>query len=139
MITEDEMNQEVQLRMPWTYRIDWGTNQLMQGADGRYIRTSSYAEYLEEVCKKILNTKRFQYQIYSDRMGVDYFDHIGKVPKYVSLSMIQREAEDALEAHPEIERAEVSEVRFVENRVAFFVSIEGVRGKTKVVVNTWQQ
>ena len=65
--------------IPWTYRFDWKTKQFMQGPDGRYVRTQTYAEYLEESAKKILNTKRFRYAIYSENYGVDFLTDIGRM------------------------------------------------------------
>lgn len=125
--------------IPWTYRFNWETKQLVTGLDGRYLKTTTYDEYLEEVAKKILNTKRFQYSIYSDRMGVDFLRDIGKLRNQVSLPDIKVQVEEALEAHSEIERADVVDIHFEHNQVVFTVEIEGVRGKTKVEVNVWQR
>ncbi|MBG9789779.1 DUF2634 domain-containing protein [Brevibacillus laterosporus] len=125
--------------IPWTYKLDWTTFQFIKGTDGRHVKTSTYAEYLEEIAKKILHTKRFQYAIYSDRIGVDFFEHIGKLPKHVPLALIKRDVEDALEAHSEVERAEVLDIKYRDNRIALRLEIEGVRGKTKVVVDIWQR
>lgn len=123
--------------IPWTYRFDWQTKQLMQGPDGRYVRTKTYAEYLEEVAKKILNTKRFRYAIYSENYGVDFLSDVGRMRSALSLPVIKTQAEEALEAHSEIERAEVLDIRFKDNRVIFFLEIEGVRGRTRTEVDTW--
>ncbi|QDX95313.1 DUF2634 domain-containing protein [Brevibacillus laterosporus] len=125
--------------IPWTYKLDWSTYQFVKGTDGRHVKTSNYAEYLEEIAKKILHTKRFQYAIYSDRMGVDFFEHIGKLPKHVPLTLIKRDVEDALEAHSEIERAEVTDSRYTDNRIALRLEIEGTRGNTKVVIDIWKR
>lgn len=124
---------------PWTYRFDWQTKQLRQGLDGRYLRTKTYAEYLEEISKKILHTKRFAYAIYSERMGVDYLSDIGKMRSRISLPVVIRQVEEALEAHSQIKRAEVEEIRFEEAAIFTAVSIEGVNGKTRLEVNVWQR
>ncbi|MGG3873230.1 DUF2634 domain-containing protein [Brevibacillus laterosporus] len=134
---EDREVKEEKETTPWAFKMDWSTRQLIKGADGRHVKTSNYAEYLEEIAKKILHTKRFQYKIYTDRVGVDFFEHIGELPKNVPLAIIRREVEDALEAHSEIEGAEVTDINQKENRVAFTVQIEGVRGKTKAVIDIW--
>ncbi|RFB28411.1 DUF2634 domain-containing protein [Brevibacillus sp. VP] len=136
---EDREAKEEKETTPWTYKMDWSTRQLVKGADGRHVKTSNYAEYVEEIAKKILHTKRFQYAIYSDRIGVDSFEHIGKLPKHVPLAIIRRDVEDALEAHSEIEGAEVTDITLKEKRVAFSVQIEGIRGKTKAVIDIWQR
>jgi hypothetical protein len=123
--------------IPWTYRYDWQTKQLIQGPDGRYVRTKTYAEYLEEVAKKILNTKRFRYAIYSENYGVDFLTDIGRMRSGLSLPVIKTQAEEALEAHSEIERAEVLDIRFEDKRVVFSLEIEGVRGRTRTEVEAW--
>lgn len=125
--------------MPWTYRMDWKTRQLMQTPDGRYQKTTTYAEYVEEVAKKILQTKRFQYAIYSANYGVDFLADIGKMRSQISLPVIKRQAEEALEAHVEIEQSEVVDIAFVGDKVVFTVQIEGARGKTKMEVDIWQR
>ncbi|MGC5327112.1 DUF2634 domain-containing protein [Brevibacillus sp. SYSU BS000544] len=125
--------------IPWTYRFNWENKQLVTGLDGRFLKTLTYAEYLEEVAKKILNTKRFQYSIYSERMGVDFLDDIGKLRNQLSLPAIKVQVEEALEAHSEIEQAEVTDIHFEHEQVVFTVAIEGVRGKTRVEVNVWQR
>lgn len=131
------METEQESPMPWTYKFDWSTYQLKKGLDGRYMKTETYAEYLEETAKKILNTKRFQYAIYTENYGVDYFDNIGHLPKNVQLLLIKNEAEEALEAHNEIEKADVQDIQFRNKGIWFSIEIEGVRGKTKVEVTTW--
>ncbi|NGQ95003.1 DUF2634 domain-containing protein [Brevibacillus sp. SYP-B805] len=136
---ESQLIQSPDDPIPWTYRFDWQNKQLMQGPDGRYVRTQSYAEYLEEVTKKILNTKRFRYAIYSENYGVDFLTDIGKMRSVVSLPVIKTQAEEALEAHSEIERAEVIDIRYEDNRVIFSLEIEGVRGRTRTEVDVWQR
>jgi len=125
--------------IPWTYKFDWEAKQLAQGADGRYLRTSTYAEYLEETAKKILNTRRFRYAIYSDRYGVDFPYKFGVMRSAISLPVIKREIEEALEAHSEIERAEVVDIRFEGNRVVVSLEILGIRGSTRTEVDVWQR
>jgi hypothetical protein len=134
---ESQLAQSPDDPIPWTYRFDWKTKQLMQGLDGRYVRTQTYAEYLEEVAKKILNTKRFRYAIYSENYGVDFLTDIGRMRSALSLPVIKTQAEEALEAHSEIERAEVLDIRFEDNRVIFSLEIEGVRGRTRTEVDAW--
>jgi Protein of unknown function (DUF2634) len=134
---ESQLVQSPEDPIPWTYRFDWQTNQLIQGPDGRYVRTQTYAEYLEEVAKKILNTKRFRYAIYSENYGVDFLTDIGRMRSGLSLPVIKTQAEEALEAHSEIERAEVLDIRFEGNRVIFVLEVEGVRGRTRTEVDAW--
>ncbi|RAT98383.1 DUF2634 domain-containing protein [Brevibacillus sp. Leaf182] len=125
--------------IPWTYKFDWTKKQLMQGSDGRYLRTTTYSEYLEETAKKILNTRRFRYEIYSERYGVDFLYEIGRMRSGISLPAIKTQAQEALEAHSEVERAEVVDIRFEDNRVIFLLEMEGARGTTRTEVNTWQR
>ncbi|UFJ40115.1 DUF2634 domain-containing protein [Brevibacillus humidisoli] len=131
--------QDEQTPIPWTYKFDWETKQFRQGPDGRYLRTTSYAEYLEEAAKKILNTRRFRYAIYSERYGVDFLYEVGRMRSGISLATIKTQAQEALEAHSEIERAEVMDIRFEGNGIIFSLEIEGVRGTTRTEVDAWQR
>lgn len=125
--------------LPWTYRFDWETRQLVQGPDGRYVRTTTYTQYLEETAKKILSTRRFRYPIYSERYGVDFLTNQGRLRSGISLAVIKAQAQEALEAHSEIESAEVLDIRFEGNQVIFHGEIVGARGSTRVEVNAWQR
>lgn len=136
---ESQLVQSPDNPIPWTYKSNWQTNQFEQGPDGRYLRTTSYAEYLAETAKKILNTRRFRYAIYSERYGVDFLYEVGRMRSGISLATIKTQAQEALEAHSEIERAEVNEIRFEGSRVIFGLEIEGVRGTTRTEVDTWQR
>jgi hypothetical protein len=136
---ESQLVQSPDSPLPWTYRFDWKTRQLVQGPDGRYLRTTTYADYLAEIAKKIMQTKRFHYAIYSAHYGVDYLADIGKLRSQISLPVMKRQVEEALEAHQEIEQAEVTDIRMGQNNVLFTVKIEGTRGKTKVEVDVWQR
>ncbi|MFI8712705.1 DUF2634 domain-containing protein [Brevibacillus brevis] len=136
---ETQLVQSQDNPIPWTYKFDWTTKQLMQGPDGRYLRTATYAAYLEETAKKILNTRRFRYEIYSERYGVDFLYETGRMRSGISLPAIKTHAQEALEAHSEVERAEVVDIRFEDNRVIFLLEIEGMRGTTRAEVNTWQR
>lgn len=137
--TDAAITQSEETPLPWTYRFDWETRQLMQGPDGRYVRTKTYTEFLEETAKKILSTRRFRYPIYSERYGVDFLTNQGRLRSGISLAAIKAEAQEALEAHSEIERAEVLDIRFEGNRVVFHGEIEGTRGSIRVEVNAWQR
>ncbi|NRS51773.1 DUF2634 domain-containing protein [Brevibacillus sp. HB2.2] len=136
---ETQLIQSVDDPIPWTYKFDWTTKQLMQGTDGRYLRTTTYEEYLEETAKKILNTRRFRYEIYSEQYGVDFLFEVGRMRSVISLPIIKTQVQEALEAHSEVERAEVVDIRFEDNRVIFSLDIEGTRGTTRTEVNTWQR
>ena len=137
---ESQLLQSSDNPIPWTYRFDWQTKQLAQGTDGRYLRTATYAEYLEETAKKILNTRRFRYEIYSERYGVDFLYDVGRMRSGISLATIKTQAQEALEAHSEIERAEIIDIHFEDNRVVVFaLVIEGIRGTTRMEVDAWQR
>ncbi|WP_409177505.1 DUF2634 domain-containing protein [Brevibacillus fortis] len=136
---ETQLVQSADNPIPWTYKFNWTTKQLQQGPDGRYLQTTTYAEYLEETAKKILNTRRFRYEIYSERYGVDFLYETGRMSSGISLQTIKAQAQEALEAHSEVERAEVVDIRFEDNRVIFELEIEGTRGTTRTEVFTWQR
>ncbi|MFC8685655.1 DUF2634 domain-containing protein [Brevibacillus porteri] len=136
---ETQLVQSPDNPIPWTYKFDWTTKQLQKGPDGRYLRTTTYEEYLAETAKKILNTRRFRYEIYSERYGVDFLYETGRMRSGISLPAIKTQAQEALEAHSEVERAEVVDIRFEDNRVIFSLEIEGTRGTTRTEVNTWQR
>ncbi|WP_103110783.1 DUF2634 domain-containing protein [Brevibacillus reuszeri] len=136
---ESQLVQSPDNPIPWTYKFDWVTKQLLQGPDGRYIKTATYAEYLEEVAKKILNTRRFRYEIYSERYGVDFLYETGRMQSGISLPVIKTQAQEALEAHSEIERAEVVDIKYEGSRIIFSLEIEGVRGTTRTEVDAWQR
>lgn len=136
---EEILAQGTELPIPWTYRFDWETKQLRQGPDGRYLRTKTYVEYLEETVKKILHTRRFRYAIYSERYGVDFLSGKGRMRSALSLSVIKAQVQEALEAHSEIEHAEVLDIRFEGNRVILHVEITGMRGSTRMEVDAWQR
>lgn len=137
--TEERLAQVVEVPIPWTYQFDWDTRQLKQGPDGRYLRTTTYAQFLEETVKKILNTRRFRYSIYSERYGVDFLTDRGRMRSGISLSVVKTQAQEALEAHSEIERAEVLDIRFEGSRVIFHMEIAGARGTTRMEVDAWQR
>ncbi|RNB81089.1 DUF2634 domain-containing protein [Brevibacillus nitrificans] len=137
--TEAAVTQSEAAPVPWTYRFNWETGQLLQGPDGRYLRTTSYEQFLEETAKKILHTQRFRYAIYSERYGVDFLTNRGRLRSGISLAVIKAQVQEALEAHKEIERAEVLDIRFEGNRVVLQGEIVGSRGSTKVEVNAWQR
>lgn len=88
---------------------------------------------------KILHTRRFRYAIYSERYGVDFLADKGRMRSGMSLSVIKAQAEEALEAHSEIERAQVQDIRFEGDRVVLHLEIEGVRGTTRMEVDAWKR
>jgi hypothetical protein len=137
--TEDILTAQTDEPIPWTYQFDWETKQLKQGPDGRYLRTRTYAEYLQETVHKILHTRRFRYAIYSERYGVDFLAEKGRMRSGLSLPTIKAQTEEALEAHSEIERAVVQDIRFAGGRVILQLEIEGTRGTTRLEVDAWQR
>lgn len=137
--TDAAITQLEETPLPWTYRFDWETKQLLQGPDGRYLKTTTYTEFLEETAKKILSTRRFRYSIYSERYGVGFLTNQGRLRSGISLAVVKAQAQEALEAHSEIERTEVVDIRFEGNRVIFHGEIVGTRGSTRVEVNAWQR
>lgn len=89
--------------------------------------------------EKILHTRRFRYAIYSERYGVDFLSDKGRMRSALSLPVIKAQVQEALEAHSEIERAEVLDIRFEGNRVILYVEIAGIRGSTRMEVDAWQR
>ncbi|WP_139491517.1 hypothetical protein [Brevibacillus dissolubilis] len=47
--------------------------------------------------------------------------------------------QEALEAHSEIEQADVQDVRFEQNRVTHTLSVLGMRGETRMEVDVWKR
>lgn len=137
--SEEQLSGQTEGPIPWTYKFDWETRQLVQGPDGRYVRTASYPEFLEETAKKILHTRRFRYPIYSERYGVDFLTNLGRLRSGIPLAVVKAQAQEALEAHSEIERAEVVDIKFAGNKIVFQVEIEGARGSTRLEVSAWQR
>jgi len=138
-ITDADLASPENPPIPWTYKMDWTTRQFVTGPDGRLLKTETYQEYLEEIAKKILNTKRFAYEIYTDKMGVDFQNDVGKMRALISLPVIKTQAEEALEAHSEVDRAEVLDIRFEDDSIRFSLQIEGVRGTLKTEVSAWRR
>jgi hypothetical protein len=125
--------------IPWTYVFDWETRQLLTDADGRYLRTKTYRDYLDQVIQKVLRTKRFAYGIYSEQYGVDFLADIGKMRASVSLAVVKQQIIEAVEALAEIEQADVTDIRFADERVMITLQVEGKRGETELEVSIWSR
>lgn len=101
-VDEVELAESVPSETKWTYVVDYLNRRAVFGDDGRPLKTKTYREYLIQTAMKILSTERFQYVVYDDQIGVSKSEW----PGWEDVE-IKRDMEEALTAHPEIERAEV--------------------------------
>ncbi|WP_305025641.1 DUF2634 domain-containing protein [Paenibacillus lacisoli] len=109
----------------WTYVTDFRNRRAVFDDAGRPEKTKTYAEYLTQTALKILNTERFQYVIYTGNMGVERSEWPGWEDAEIS-----RDIEEALTAHPEIERAEVVSMERRGQEMSLTIRIEGTAGST---------
>lgn len=109
----------------WTYVTDFRTRRAVLDEAGRPQKTRTYGEYLIQTAMKILNTERFQYVIYSGNVGVERSEWPGWEDTEIS-----RDIEEALTAHPEIERAEVLSIERRGQDMSLTIRIEGLAGST---------
>lgn len=101
-VDEVELTESVPSETKWTYMIDYRNRCAVLTDDGLPRKTDTYEEYLIETAMKILNTERFQYVVYGEDIGVQRSDW----PSWEDIE-IQRDIEEALTAHVEIQQAEV--------------------------------
>ncbi|ERI04908.1 DUF2634 domain-containing protein [Aneurinibacillus aneurinilyticus] len=113
----------------WTYVIDFEKRCLVLEDDGRPRKTKTYKEYVIQTAMRILNTERFQYVIFDEAIGVEKSEW----PAWEDIE-IKRDAEEALEAHSEIEKAEVLHMERIENKLRMGIRIVGVSATVEVEV-----
>lgn len=111
----------------WTYVIDFEKRCLVIGDDGRPLQTKTYEEYLVQTAMRILNTERFHYVIFDEDVGVERSEW----PHWENVE-IKRDTEEALEAHSEIEQAEVLEMTREGNKMRMRIRIIGISGTVEM-------
>ncbi|ERI05152.1 DUF2634 domain-containing protein [Aneurinibacillus aneurinilyticus] len=111
----------------WTYMLDFRNRCAVVDEDGRARKTKTYAEFLIQTAMKILNTERFQYVVYSEDIGVEKSEW----PGWEDVE-IKRDMEEALTAHPEIQRAEVLSIERDAHEVYVRIHLVGLAGTAEV-------
>lgn len=111
----------------WTYMLDFRNRCAVVDEDGRPRKTKTYAEFLIQTAMKILNTERFQYVVYSGDIGVEKSEW----PGWEDVE-IKRDMEEALTAHPEIQRAEVLSIERDAHEVYVRIHLVGFAGTAEV-------
>ncbi|ERI10219.1 DUF2634 domain-containing protein [Aneurinibacillus aneurinilyticus] len=124
---EIELYEDTPSEDKWTYMIDFRNRCAVVDEDGRPRKTETYAEFLMQTAMKILNTERFQYVVYSADIGVEKSEWSG----WEDVE-IKRDMEEALTAHPEIERAEVLSMERDAHEVHVKIHLVGLAGTAEV-------
>ncbi len=124
---ESELYEDTPSEDKWTYMIDFRNRCAIVDEDGRPRKTETYAEFLVQTAMKILNTERFQYVVYSADIGVEKSEW----PGWEDVE-IKRDMEEALTAHPEIERAEVLSMERDAHEVHVKIHLVGLAGTVEM-------
>lgn len=111
----------------WTYMLDFRNRCAVVDEDGRPRKTKTYVEFLIQTAMKILNTERFQYVVYSEDIGVEKSEW----PGWEDVE-IKRDMEEALTAHPEIQRAEVLSIERDAHEVYVRIHLVGLAGTAEI-------
>ncbi|WP_342356825.1 DUF2634 domain-containing protein [Paenibacillus alvei] len=124
-IDEVELTETVPSSSKWTYTIDYRNRCAVLTDEGLPRKTSNYEEYLIQTAMKILNTERFQYVIYGEDIGVQRSEW----PGWEDIE-IQRDIEEALTAHVEIQQAEVLSIVRDGQDMHLRIKLTGLAGTT---------
>lgn len=124
---EIELVESVVSEKKWTYVIDYRNRRAVLTEDGYPKKTSTYAEYLIQTALKILNTERFRYVLYGGEVGVERSEWSA----WENVE-IKRDMEEALSAHPEIERAEVESMEQDGQEMHLRILITGLAGQAEL-------
>lgn len=124
-ISEVELTETVPSETKWTYMIDYRNRCAVLTDDGLPRKTRNYEEYLVQTAMKILNTERFQYVVYGEDIGVQRSEW----PGWEDIE-IQRDIEEALTAHVEIQQAEVLSMTREGQDLHLRVKLTGLAGTT---------
>ncbi len=127
-ISEDELVPEARSAEKWTYKYDFLNRRMLLTDTGQPIRTATYQEYLREVALKILNTERFQYIVYDEEYGVERSEWAAW-----DNADVARDMEEALTAHSEIDRAEVTELTRQPPRCFVSIKITALAGEIELI------
>lgn len=126
-IADEGLIPEARSAEKWTYKYDYLNRRMLLTDTGKPIRTATYQEYLREVALKILNTERFQYIVYDEEYGVERSEWAAW-----DNADVARDMEEALTAHSEIERAEVTELTRRPPRCFVSIKLEGLAGEIEL-------
>jgi Protein of unknown function (DUF2634) len=124
-ISEVELTETVPSETKWTYMIDYRNRRAVITDDGLPRKTRNYEEYLIQTAMKILNTERFQYTVYGEDIGVQRSEW----PGWEDVE-IQRDIEEALTAHVEIQQAEVLSMTREGQDLHLRIKLTGLAGTT---------
>lgn len=124
-IDEVELTETVPSETKWTYMIDYRNRLAVLTDDGLPRKTRNYEEYLIQTAMKILNTERFQYVVYGEDIGVQRSEWTG----WEDVE-IQRDIEEALTAHVEIQQAEVLSMTREGQDLHLRIKLTGLAGTT---------
>lgn len=124
-IDEVELTETVPSETKWTYMIDYRNRCAVLTDEGLPRKTSTYEEYLIQTAMKILNTERFQYVVYGENIGVQRSEW----PGWEDVE-IQRDIEEALTAHVEIQQAEVLSMERNGQDMHLKIKLTGLAGTT---------
>ncbi|MCY7484339.1 DUF2634 domain-containing protein [Paenibacillus alvei] len=124
-IDEVELTETVPSETKWTYMIDYRNRCAVLTDEGLPRKTSNYEEYLIQTAMKILNTERFQYFVYGEDIGVQKSEW----PGWEDVE-IQRDIEEALTAHVEIQQAEVLSMTREGPDLHLRIKLTGLAGTT---------
>lgn len=122
-IDEVELTETVPSETKWTYMIDYRNRCAILTDEGLPRKTRTYEEYLIQTTMKILNTERFQYTVYGEDIGVQKSEW----PAWEDIE-IQRDIEEALTAHVEIQQAEVLSMTRDSQDMHLRIKLTGVSG-----------
>lgn len=124
-IDEVELTETVPSETKWTYMIDYRNRSAVLTDEGLPCKTRTYEEYLVQTAMKILNTERFQYVVYGEDIGVQRSEW----PGWEDVE-IQRDIEEALIAHVEIQQAEVLSMTREGQDMHLRIKLTGLAGTT---------
>lgn len=124
-IDEVELTETVPSETKWTYTIDYLNRCAVLTDEGLPRKTRTYEEYLIQTAMKILNTERFQYVVYGEDIGVQRSEW----PGWEDVE-IQRDIEEALTAHVEIQQAEVLSMTREGQNLHLRIKLTGLAGTT---------
>ncbi|MDT8979972.1 DUF2634 domain-containing protein [Paenibacillus sp. chi10] len=124
-ISEVELTETVSSETKWTYMIDYRNRCAVLTDEGLPRKTRTYEEYLIQTAMKILNTERFRYVVYGEDIGVQRSEW----PGWEDVE-IQRDIEEALTAHVEIQQAEVLSMTREGQDLHLRVKLTGLAGTT---------
>lgn len=102
--------------------------------DGRICGMTDGLEAMRQVIDIILQTERYQYQIYTSNFGTEFDGLIGKAPEYV-MSMLKRRVTEALMTDKRIKAVDNFSFRQVGETVECEFDVRTVYGPVRTEVS----